>query len=99
MADDTPEVIDPEEQEVAGGAVKTFLEHLEDLRWTLVKAGAALLIGLTVCLFAAPQIMQILTYPLKKAGQQLSGTNQPVYIKLAGNSIGSFDPSTNSFGS
>ncbi|MGZ4961096.1 MAG: twin-arginine translocase subunit TatC [Limisphaerales bacterium] len=99
MADDTPEVIDPEEQEVAGGAIKTFLEHLEDLRWTLVKAGAALLLGLIVCLFAAPQIMQILSYPLKKAGQQQNGTNQTVYVKLAGNSIGSFDPSTNSFGS
>ncbi|MDB6059310.1 MAG: Sec-independent protein translocase, TatC subunit [Verrucomicrobiales bacterium] len=99
MADDYPDVINPEEQEVAGGAVKTFLEHLEDLRWTLVKSGAALLLGLLVCLFAAPQIMQILTYPLKKAGEQQNGTNQTVYVKLAGNSIGSFDPSTNTFGS
>jgi sec-independent protein translocase protein TatC len=99
MADDTPEVIAPEEQEVAGGAIKTFLEHLEDLRWMMVKAGAALLLGLLVCLFAAPQIMNILIWPLKRSGQQYSGTNQVVYVKIAGNSIGSFDPSTNSFGS
>ena len=98
MADDTPEVINPEEQEVAGGAVKTFLEHLEDLRWTMVKAGAALLLGMTVCLFAAPQIMTILKWPLKRAAQITLGTNQPVRIKLAGNNIGSFDPRTNNFG-
>ena len=31
------EEIRPEDQEVEGGAVKSFLEHLEDLRWVLVK--------------------------------------------------------------
>ena len=96
MADDTPEVINPEEQEVAGGAVKTFLEHLEDLRWTMVKAGAALLCGLTICLFAAPQIMWILKRPLQQAWLQQTATSQ-VYVKLMGNSIGSFDPKTNAF--
>ncbi len=99
MADDTPEVIDPDEQEVAGGAIKTFLEHLEDLRWMLVKAGAALLLGLIVCLFAAPQIMAILKWPLERSAQLQMGPNQPIRVKLAGNTIGSFDPSTNNFGS
>src|SRR3954469_16175442 len=94
MADDTPEVIAPEEQEVAGGAIKSFLEHLEDLRWTMVKAGAALLCGLTICLFAAPQIMLILKRPLKEAWLQQSAHQVPV--KLLGNTIGSFAPATNS---
>lgn len=98
MVDDTPEVINPEDQEVAGGAIKTFLEHLEDLRWMLIKAGAALLLGMIVCLFAAPQIMTILKWPLRRAAQISLGTNQPVRIRLAGNSIGTFDPRTNSFG-
>ncbi len=97
MADDTPEVIAPEEQEVAGGAVKTFLEHLEDLRWTLVKSGAALLLGLTICLFAAPQIMWILKRPLRESW--LQQTNKRIDVKLLESTIGSFDPSTNTFGS
>jgi sec-independent protein translocase protein TatC len=99
MADDTPEVINPEEQEVAGGAIKTFLEHLEDLRWVLVKSGAALLLAMLVCLFAAPHIMGILAWPLKRASFIQLGTNQVVPIKIAGNTIGNFDPGTNSFGS
>lgn len=98
MADDTPEVIDPEEQEVAGGAVKTFLEHLEDLRWVLVKSGAALLLAMMVCLFAAPQIMAILKWPLTRAALIPLG-NREVQVKLAGSTIGTFDPSTNNFGS
>jgi sec-independent protein translocase protein TatC len=98
MADDTTEVIDPEEQEFAGGAIKTFLEHLEDLRWMLIKAGAALLLGMTICLFAAPQIMWILKRPLDQAAVIQLGTNQIVPVKIAGNTIGSFDPSTNGFG-
>jgi sec-independent protein translocase protein TatC len=99
MADDTPEVIDPEEQEVAGGAVKTFLEHLEDLRWVLVKTGAALLLAMMVCLFATPTIMNILAWPLKRAAMIPLGANQAVPVRIAGNTIGTFDPSTNSFGS
>jgi sec-independent protein translocase protein TatC len=103
MADDNPEVVDPEvidpgEQEFAGGAIKTFLEHLEDLRWMLVKAGAALLLGMIVCLFAAPQIMQILKWPLDRAAVIQIGTNQIVPVKIAGNTIGNFDPGTNKFG-
>src|SRR5204863_4411651 len=51
-----------------------------------------------ICLFAAPQIMWILKRPLKEAWLQQS-THQ-VSVKLLGNTIGSFDPATNSvFGS
>ena len=35
----------PADEQVEGGAVKTFLEHLEDLRWMLIKSGAAILLG------------------------------------------------------
>jgi sec-independent protein translocase protein TatC len=53
---------DPEEEE--GGPVKTFLEHLEDLRWVLIKCITALLVSMAVCMVAAPQIIEFLTWPL-----------------------------------
>src|SRR4051812_47312744 len=71
MADEALEPLpDPEEQE--GGPVKTFLEHLEDLRWVLIKCLAALLLGMVACLSASPWIVKILTYPLGKA-QRITG--------------------------
>ena len=66
MADSTEE-LPPEEQEVDGGAVKSFLEHLEDLRWMLVKSGAALLLGMCLCLFAVDELVAILKWPLDRA--------------------------------
>ena len=33
-----------------GGPVKTFLEHLEDFRWVLIKSIVALFLGMLVCL-------------------------------------------------
>ena len=45
MADEPLQTIpDPEEEE--GGPVKTFLEHLEDLRWVLIKCFASLMLGI-----------------------------------------------------
>ena len=38
---------EPEEE---GGPVKTFLEHLEDLRWVLIKTGVAVGVAMLVCL-------------------------------------------------
>jgi sec-independent protein translocase protein TatC len=56
---------DPEEFE--GGPVKTFLEHLEDLRWVLIKTLSAVGVAFVVCLLAAPQVVEVLEYPLKQA--------------------------------
>jgi sec-independent protein translocase protein TatC len=69
MADE-PEEFHPhvagEEEE--GGPVKSFLEHLEDLRWVLIKSGSALVIGMIVCFAAAPQIKAFMTWPMTEAG-------------------------------
>jgi sec-independent protein translocase protein TatC len=62
MAEEPLEPIPPEEEE--GGPVKTFLEHLEDLRWVLIKCVASLLLGMVTCLVAARQITEVLTWPL-----------------------------------
>ena len=40
-----------EHVEEEGGPVKSFLEHLEDLRWVLIKSLAALSVAMLICLW------------------------------------------------
>jgi sec-independent protein translocase protein TatC len=68
MADEPLEIL-PDGEEEEGGPVKTFLEHLEDLRWVLIKCVAALLLAMAACMVAAPKITQVLTYPAERVGQ------------------------------
>src|SRR5688572_21697326 len=56
------------EEEDGGGAVKSFLEHLEDLRWVLIKSGSALMIAMILCLVAGNNLVWILEWPLHKSG-------------------------------
>jgi len=61
-------IVDQEwDEEAGGGPVKTFLEHLEDLRWTLIKCLAAVVISMVVCFSLLDNIITILKAPLKKA--------------------------------
>ncbi|MDB6054030.1 MAG: Sec-independent protein translocase, TatC subunit [Verrucomicrobiales bacterium] len=53
--------------EEEGGPVKSFLDHLEDLRWMLLKSVLAIAVGFMVCLFASPTIVKILKWPLTQA--------------------------------
>lgn len=55
------------ERESEGGPVKTFLEHLEDFRWVLIKSAVALSISMVVCLIAGNHIVDILKWPLTQA--------------------------------
>ena len=55
-----------------------FLDHLEELRWRILKALAALVVGAVICFAFSDSIMQILTRPYEEAvlsleGQQSSG--------------------------
>jgi sec-independent protein translocase protein TatC len=54
------EVVEEEEE---GGPVKSFLEHLEDLRWVLIKIIASILVSMTICMCAAPAIVKLLMWP------------------------------------
>src|SRR5580658_1739283 len=111
MAEPSDE-LQPEDQEDEGGAVKSFLEHLEDLRWMLIKTGAATLAGMLVCLFALPYVTAILTWPLKRAQHRhiafmpedtntvvhfLMGTNVVQTIELQTNHYGTLDFGSNQF--
>jgi sec-independent protein translocase protein TatC len=53
-----PELLSP------GGETKSFLDHLEDLRWTLVKMIAALAVAMLVCFVFAPTLMRFFSQPL-----------------------------------
>src|SRR5580698_2165146 len=64
MAGD-PETERPESAE--GGPVKSFLEHLEDFRWMLIKSIVALFLGMLICLFTANHVVGILKWPLNHA--------------------------------
>ncbi|MFO1476360.1 MAG: twin-arginine translocase subunit TatC [Verrucomicrobiota bacterium] len=88
----------PFDESDEGGPVKTFLEHLEDLRWMLIKSGAALLVGMIICLYATPQIVWFLKQPLKKAALVQVGHTQKVMVLFGTNNLASFEPPTNRIG-
>lgn len=63
-APSTPVVPQPlAEEDEEGGPVKSFLEHLEDLRWVLIKIVASVLVSMTVCMVMVPQIRWLLEFP------------------------------------
>ena len=78
----------PEESE--GGPVKSFLEHLEDFRWVLIKSAVALSISMLICLLAGNYVVQILKWPLSRASIHYPGTNQIAIISVGTNHLGNF---------
>jgi sec-independent protein translocase protein TatC len=80
----------PQPEEEEGGPVKSFLDHLEDLRWVLIKTGAALLVGMILCLIAGDRVVGILTKPLREAKIKYPGTNQIVTVRFGTNRLGVF---------
>lgn len=86
MADDHEP--DRPELESEGGPVKSFLEHLEDLRWVLVKSVVALGIAMLLCLIAGNYVVQVLKWPLERAKIRYPGTNQIVTVSYGTNRLG-----------
>ena len=79
-----------------GGPVKPFMEHLEDLRWVIIKVAIATLIGMTVCLFAADQIVAMFKWPLKRAAQLSTDQRQHISIMIGPKEALNFKLTTNS---
>ena len=73
-----------EEDASAEGEVKSFWEHLDDLRRTLLKSLGALAITFNLALVFANRILQFLTWPLRKA------TDHPESFLLSLNVTDSF---------
>ena len=111
MAEDL-EVVhhNPHDHDEGGGPIKTFLEHLEDLRWTLIKCAVAIFLGFLVCLGGAQQIITFLKWPLEQA-EKIRQTKEPMVVVSLGTNVfhrapasqfqlgsaPSTTPSTNSF--
>src|SRR5204863_9643108 len=74
-------------QEDGGGEVKSFLEHLEDLRWCLVKCAVTLLITMVVCLAGANYIMDALMWPLLRSGLKQPERDQQLLFLYAGTNV------------
>ena len=96
----------PDSEEVAegGGVVKSFLEHLEDLRWTLVKSGIATLVAMVVCLYNVRTMITVLKWPLDRATQRHiaflpDDTNQVVTFQIGGARLPPINLQTNRLGS
>jgi len=77
-----------EQEEEEGGPVKSFLEHLEDLRWVLIKSVVALGLAMLLCLIAGNHVVQILKHPLEKSRTSYPGTNQIVTVLIGTNQLG-----------
>jgi sec-independent protein translocase protein TatC len=103
MAEPSDE-LQPNDDDGEGGAVKSFLEHLEDLRWMLIKSAAATLVGMVVCLFAANQLAAILRWPLKRAEHRHlvfmpADTNIVLHLRLGAAALQPIELKTNQIGS
>ncbi len=57
---------DPPESETS----KPFLEHLEDLRWTVVKIAITLVLAMALCFTFRHWLVQVMQQPLYKVGAQ-----------------------------
>ena len=88
MADEPAADPEVEVEEEEGGPVKSFLEHLEDLRWVLIKSIVAAGVAMLACLFAGNYVVKVLEWPLSRAPLQAAkgqtvrlvfGTNQFVF--------------------
>ncbi len=81
--------------EEEGGPTKSFLEHLEDLRWMLLKCAAAIAVGFLVCLFAAPTVVKVLKWPLERAALTQPRKDPMLTLMVGTNRLGSFRLETN----
>ncbi|MGH8246791.1 MAG: twin-arginine translocase subunit TatC [Gammaproteobacteria bacterium] len=79
-------------EEDGGGPVKTFLEHLEDLRWMLIKCVAAVLISMLVCLIGGNFLVKILMWPLDQAQKFTLSKDTRVTLHIGTNVIGKCAP-------
>lgn len=73
-----------------GGPIKSFLEHLEDFRWLLVKCAVALGLSMLLCLIAANYVIGIIKWPLTRATVSYPGTNQVVSVSFGTNHLANF---------
>ncbi|HEX7653957.1 MAG TPA: twin-arginine translocase subunit TatC [Verrucomicrobiae bacterium] len=92
MADAYPE---PPDDQDGGGPVKSFLEHLEDFRWLVIKISAALFISFLVCCYAVPYIVAVLKWPLEQAALVRVNEEYRALVRVGDTSLTTIELTTN----
>jgi sec-independent protein translocase protein TatC len=54
----------PVERDEQGDVVKPFLDHMEDLRWTILKCASVLVVAMIIAFSYRSDLMRLLKYPL-----------------------------------
>lgn len=81
-----------------GGPVKSFFEHLEDLRWVLVKSAVALGISIMICLIAGNWLVGVIKWPLRMTKMPMPSVPQRISFGVGTNSLGTISLQTNRWG-
>jgi sec-independent protein translocase protein TatC len=76
-----------EQAEEEGGPIKSFLEHLEDLRWVLIKGGVAAGVAMIACLLGGNYVIRVLEWPLRQAPVRHSTRMQTVRVLMGTNQL------------
>jgi sec-independent protein translocase protein TatC len=84
-----------EQPEEEGGPVKSFLEHLEDLRWVLIKSGVDAGVAMLACLLAGNYVIRVLEWPLKRAPMRHATGTQTVRVLFGTNQLSVLHLTTN----
>jgi sec-independent protein translocase protein TatC len=93
MANAPESGLTPETDE--GGPVKSFLDHLEDLRWVLIKSGSAVFITMLLCLIAGDKVVGIIKRPLEKAQARYQHDDHVAVLMFENNKLGTYLLDTN----
>ena len=65
-----------------------FLDHLEELRWRLLKSLATVLVGAVICFVFVEELMNILTAPYEDAVWSLETSHSPGFIQAVQKLLG-----------
>jgi sec-independent protein translocase protein TatC len=87
-----------ETEEEEGGPVKSFLEHLEDLRWVLIKIVVGVAVTMLLCLLGANYVLAVLKWPLDRADKFRKHPPHEVVFAVGTNVIATVQPETNVLG-
>jgi sec-independent protein translocase protein TatC len=61
-----PELLPPDDEQTKSATLKPFLDHLEDLRWMIIKMIAALGVAVLVSFTFARLLLRVIIWPLKR---------------------------------
>lgn len=81
-----------------GGPVKSFFEHLEDLRWVLVKSAVAIGVAVMLCLIAGNWLVAIIKWPLRMTHMPKPSVAQTISFGVGTNFLGSIYLTNNQWG-